>query len=110
MALLTKKDMKRIPVVDDASDAQYGVVAIDLDKCNGCKMCTLICPSNVLEVFAERREKRARVKAGLAMCLACDNCHAICERGAISVVRGYDFVGRYKQLGRGAPTQPRLKY
>ncbi len=37
-----------------------------------------------------------------------DNCHAISERGAISVVRGYDFVGRYKELGRGAPTP--LKY
>ncbi len=110
MALLTKKDMKRIPIVDDANDAQYGVVTIDLDKCNGCKMCTLICPSNVLEEFGEKRERRVRVKAGLAMCLACDNCHATCERSAISVVSGYDFAGRYKQLDRGAPTQPRLKY
>ncbi|MCP4036018.1 MAG: 4Fe-4S dicluster domain-containing protein [bacterium] len=110
MGLLTKKEMKRIPIVDEAADAQYGEVAIDLDKCNGCKMCTLICPSNVLEVFGEKGQKRVRVKAGLTMCLACDNCHAICERAAISVVKGYDFVGRYKQLNRGAPTQPRLEY
>ena len=110
MALMTKRDMKRIPVVDDANDAQYGAVAIDLDKCDGCKMCTLICPANVLELFGEKRERRVRVKDGLAMCLACDNCHAICERGAISVIRGYDFVGRYKQLDRGAPTQPRREY
>ncbi len=110
MALLSKKDMKRIPSVDDANEAEYGVVAVDLDKCNGCKMCTLICPSNVLEMFGEKREKRARVRDGLVMCLACDNCHAICESGAISIVSGYDFMGRYKQLDRGAPTQPRLKY
>ncbi len=110
MALLTKKEMKRIPVVDDENDAQYGVVAIDLDKCTGCKMCTLICPSNVLGMFGKKREQRAEVKDGLAMCLACDNCHAICESGAISVVKGYDFVGRYRKLGCGAPSQPRLKY
>ncbi len=110
MGLLTKKEMRRIPIIDDENDAQYGVVAIDLDKCNGCKMCTLICPSNVLEVFGEKREKRVRRKAGLNACLACDNCHATCERSAISVVSGYDFAGRYKQLDRGAPTQPRLKY
>ncbi len=110
MGLLTKKEMKRMPVVDDVNDARYGVVAIDEDKCNGCKMCTLICPSNVLELFGDRREKRVRVKAGLVMCLACDNCHAICERAAISIVTGYDFVGRYKQLDRGTPTPPRLDW
>ncbi len=26
------------------------------------------------------------------------------------IVSAYDFVGRYKQLGRGTPVQPRLKY
>ena len=110
MGLLTKKEMKRIPIVDEASDASYGVVEIDLDKCNGCKICTLVCPSNVLELFGEKHNKRVRVKKGLVMCLACDNCHAICDRAAISIVSGYDFVGRYKQLGRGAPTQPRLEW
>jgi 2-oxoglutarate ferredoxin oxidoreductase subunit delta len=110
MALLTKQEMKRVAVVDDANDARYGVVVIDLDKCKGCKMCTLICPSNVLEMFGEKRVKQARVKQGLVMCLACDNCHAICETGAISVVKSYDFVGRYKQLDRGALAHPRLTY
>ena len=110
MALLTKQEMRRVPIVDDMRDAHYGVVEIDLDKCNGCKMCTLICPSNVLEVFGEKGKKQARVKAGLAMCLACDNCHAICDNDAISIVTPYDFKGRYKQLDRGAPTPPRLTY
>ncbi len=110
MALLTKKEMKRIPIVDDASEAQFGVVAIDLDKCNGCKMCTIICPCNVLELFGPKNDKKVRIKAGLSMCLACDNCHAVCEHDAITIAKTYDFVGRYKQLDRGAPTQPRRKY
>ncbi|MDP6469384.1 MAG: 4Fe-4S dicluster domain-containing protein [Pseudomonadales bacterium] len=102
--------MKQTPIVDDANDARYGVVEIDLDKCNGCRICTLICPSNVLELFGEKHNRRARIKEGLVMCLACDNCHAICDRDAISIVSGYDFAGRYKQLGRGAPSQPRLEW
>ncbi len=110
MALITKKEMKRIPVVDDTNEAQYGEVAIDLDKCTGCKMCTLICPANNLSMFGKKGERRAEVKEGLVMCLACDNCHAICEDDAISIIKGYDFVGRYKKLDRGAPTHPRRKY
>ena len=58
--------MKRLPIVDGPNDAQYGVVAIDRDECNGCKMCTLICPSNIVEVFGAQREKRVRVKLGSA--------------------------------------------
>ena len=99
-----------MPIVDDASEAQFGVVAIDLDKCNGCKMCTIICPGNVLEVYGPKHDKKARIKEGLSLCLSCDNCHAICEHDAITIVQAYDFVGRYKQLNRGAPSQPRLKY
>lgn len=107
MALLTRQEMRRVPVVDEPAEAQFGVVEIDLDLCGGCKMCTLVCPCNVLEMFGETRIKKARVKESFTMCLACDNCHAICESGAISLVRPYDFVGRYKQLSRGALSQPR---
>jgi 2-oxoglutarate ferredoxin oxidoreductase subunit delta len=110
MALLTKKEMKRTPIVDDASESQFGVVEIELEKCTGCNLCTLICPANVLEMFGEKGDRRARVKDGLVLCLACDNCHASCEGDAITVVKGYDFVGRYKKLDHGAPTQPRRKY
>jgi formate hydrogenlyase subunit 6/NADH:ubiquinone oxidoreductase subunit I len=110
MALLSKKEMKRIPIVDDANDSQFGVVAIDLENCNGCKMCTIICPCDVLELYGPRHDKKVRIKEGLSMCLSCDNCHAICEYDAISIEQTYNFVGRYRQLNRGAAIQPRLKY
>ena len=107
MALLTKKEMKHMPIVDDPNDATYGVIEIDLEKCEGCTMCTLICPGNVLEMFGEGRVKKARVRDAIPKCLACDNCHAICDAGAISLVSAYDFAGRYKQLDRGAIAKPR---
>ncbi len=110
MTSVTKKEMKYIPTVDDPAEAHFGVVEVDLDKCTGCNLCTLICPANVLEMFGEKGDRRARVKDELVYCLACDNCQASCEGDAISVVKGYDFVGRYKKVDIGEPSKPRLKY
>lgn len=108
MALLTRQEMRQIPTLDDPGEARFGIVHVDVDKCQGCRMCTLICPSNVLEMFGNGPRKKARVKEAFTMCLACDNCHAVCDSGAIGIVKTYDFAGRYKQLDRGAPTPPRI--
>ncbi|MBT4522985.1 MAG: 4Fe-4S dicluster domain-containing protein [Halieaceae bacterium] len=110
MALLTKKEMKHIPIVDNEEEAQFGRVVIDLDNCNGCKMCTIICPTNVLELYGPKHDKKVRLKEGLAMCLSCDNCHAICEYDAIDIKQTYNFAGRYRQINRGAPVHPRRSY
>jgi formate hydrogenlyase subunit 6/NADH:ubiquinone oxidoreductase subunit I len=69
---------------------------IDLDKCDGCKLCTLACPARVLELYGEKGNKKARVKDSFRGCASCNNCYAICENGAIVASRGYDFVGFYR--------------
>ena len=40
-------------------------------------------------------------------CISCNNCHAICDTGAIRAMDHYDFVGYYRQLERGRFELPR---
>lgn len=107
MALLSKQERRHFPDWDDPTQCIFQRVAIDLEKCDGCKLCTLVCPGNVLEVYAENGRKKARVKASQRGCISCNNCHAICVAGAIGATQANDFFGFYRQLGRGAFAMPR---
>ena len=62
----------------------------------------------MLEQYGEKGNKKVRVKASVRGCVSCNNCHAICDRGAIQATRHYDFSGYYRQLGRGEFTKPRV--
>jgi formate hydrogenlyase subunit 6/NADH:ubiquinone oxidoreductase subunit I len=108
MALLSWQERLHFPDRDDTAQCMFHRVTVDLDKCDGCRLCTLACPANVLERYGERGEKTARVKADVRGCISCNNCHAICENGAIQATRHYDFVGCYRQLGRGEFAKPRI--
>ncbi len=59
-----------------------GVVTLELDgeKCNGCRMCTLVCPHSVLAVD----NGRARIVERNA-CMECGACVLNCPEGALSV-------------------------
>ncbi len=107
MALLTKQERRHFPDWDDPAQCIFHRVAIDLEKCDGCRLCTLACPANVLEVYAENGRKKARVKTSQRGCISCNNCCAICANGAIRAIQANDFVGFYRQLGRGAFAPPR---
>ena len=58
-------------------------LALDRDKCTGCRMCTTVCPQEVWQIEA----KRARI-ADLDACMECSACQMNCEAGAIAVRRG----------------------
>ncbi len=107
MALLSKSERRHFPDWDDPAECIFQRVTIDLDKCDGCKLCTVVCPANVLELFGDKSKKKARVKEDHRGCISCNNCHAICATGAIAAARPYDFVGFYRQLGRGEFALPR---
>lgn len=108
MALLSKQESRRFPDWEDPAQCIFHRVAIDLEKCDGCRLCTLACPANVLEVYVDdSRKKKARVKESHRGCISCNNCHAICVNGAIGAELAYDFVGFYRQLGRGPFSMPR---
>jgi len=107
MALLSKQERRHFPDWDDPSECIFHRVAIDLELCDGCKLCTLVCPANVLELYSDNGRKKARVKSSQRGCISCNNCRAICANGAIGATQPNDFVGYYRQLGRGEFTMPR---
>jgi ferredoxin len=61
------------------------VVTLQLDqqKCNGCKMCIIVCPHEVFEF----RDKKAFIKFK-DQCMECGACEKNCPEGAISVKSG----------------------
>jgi 2-oxoglutarate ferredoxin oxidoreductase subunit delta len=107
MTLLSKTERRHFPDWDDPAECIFHRVTIDLDVCDGCKLCTVVCPANVLELFGDKGKKKARVKENHRGCISCNNCRAICDTGAIAATRHYDFVGFYRQLGRGDFSMPR---
>jgi NAD-dependent dihydropyrimidine dehydrogenase PreA subunit len=61
------------------------VVTLKLDeqKCNGCRMCTVVCPHNVFAI----ENKRARI-ISKDSCMECGACQLNCPENAISVRSG----------------------
>ena len=107
MALLSKQERRHFPDWDDPTECIFHRVAIDPEACGGCRLCTLVCPANVLEIYRENGGKKARVKASQRGCISCNNCRAICANDAIGATQANDFVGYYRQLGRGELAMPR---
>ena len=44
--------------VDDYFKGAYA--AVDADKCDGCKMCVIVCPARVLELYRVNGRRKAR--------------------------------------------------
>ena len=103
--LFSKED--RLPEWDDPRDCYFTRVTVDLDKCDGCKLCTLVCPANVLELYGDKGKKKARVKESSRGCISCNNCHAICSNGAIVASEAPRLAGYYGHARHGAFQPPR---
>ena len=56
---------------------------LDREKCNGCKMCTIVCPHNVFVV--KERKAVLRYKDN---CMECGACAKNCAQEAITVKPG----------------------
>ena len=56
---------------------------LDVEKCTGCRMCTMVCPHGVFEM----RGDRAAI-VDLGACMECGACQRNCAFGAISVQSG----------------------
>ena len=107
MTAMTKQELRTFPVWDDPDQCRYFRVEIDEERCDGCKLCTLVCPVAALEIYGEKGNLKARVKESNRGCISCNNCFAICDNQGIRATQSVDFTGRYKTLGRGGFELPR---
>ena len=96
-----------LPIWDDPSESIFHRVTVDLSICDGCKICTVICPANVLELYGPKDNLKARVKEDFTGCMSCNNCYAICAGRAIQASEPYDFAGFYEQKRIGKFEFPR---
>jgi formate hydrogenlyase subunit 6/NADH:ubiquinone oxidoreductase subunit I len=92
---------------NDPTLAIYRRVEIDLDLCDGCKLCTVICPANVLELYGPKGDLKVRVREDVTGCMSCNNCYAICAVDAVMATEPYDFAGYYQQKRIGEFAFPR---
>ncbi len=80
-----------------------GVATLELDGslCNGCAMCTRVCPHGVLRIEAKKA-----VIADRDACMECGACARNCERGALQVRSGVGCANAVlnSMLFGGAPT------
>ena len=100
-------DPDHLPIWDDPAEAMYRQVTIDLDKCDGCKLCTVVCPANILELYGPKDNLKVRIKEDFTGCMSCNNCYAICAGQAVIASEPYDFAGYYEQKRIGKFEFPR---
>jgi 2-oxoglutarate ferredoxin oxidoreductase subunit delta len=66
-----------------------GAIEVDVEKCKGCGVCLVVCPTNVIKLSGEVNGKGyhyAYMEIPDA-CTGCTNCAIVCPDGVISVYR-----------------------
>ena len=98
MSLLSLKERLKIPAYDNPDHCMMAKVTIDYERCNGCGMCVAACVAAALEMQGKGKERRPRMAEGNPPCVACNDCMAICEQGAILATKIHDFRYKYKRV------------
>ena len=106
MSELLYEEMDFAPT-EERTNFGPGAVEIDAELCDGCILCSVICPAAMIEIKGKKQDKKATLREDQDNCMACACCEAICQKEAIYVVRSYDFGGKWKQLDRGGLCIPR---
>ncbi|MDR1631555.1 MAG: 4Fe-4S dicluster domain-containing protein [Dysgonamonadaceae bacterium] len=66
-----------------------GAVVVDKERCKGCNLCIVACPTDVLELAKEVNSKGynyAQMKKP-GECIGCVNCGYVCPDGCITVYK-----------------------
>jgi len=107
MSLLSLLERLKVPDFYDPDQCIMAKVTIDYKRCNGCGMCATVCVAAALEMQGAGKEKRPRMAEGNPQCVACNDCMAICEQGAISATEIHNFRYKYRRVLLEKLTIPR---
>lgn len=66
-----------------------GAVVIDTEKCKGCEICVVTCPTQVLALAREVNGKGYYYSYATNpdACIGCSNCAVVCPDGVITVYK-----------------------
>lgn len=68
----------------------HGAVVVDIDRCKGCGLCVVACPTDVLALQAKEVNDRGYHYAHMQnpeACIGCASCAAVCPDACIEVYR-----------------------
>lgn len=66
-----------------------GAIVVDIEKCKGCEVCTVACPTHVIAMHADVNHKgyHYAYMENPEACTGCVNCAIVCPDGVITVYR-----------------------
>lgn len=66
-----------------------GAIVVDTEKCKGCEVCTVACPTQVIGMSKEVNGKgyHFAYMENPEACTGCTNCSIVCPDGVITVYR-----------------------
>jgi 2-oxoglutarate ferredoxin oxidoreductase subunit delta len=66
-----------------------GAIKVDVEKCKGCNLCVVACPSNVIALAREVNAKgyNYAYMAVPEACIGCANCGLVCPDSVIEVYK-----------------------
>ncbi|MDE5970807.1 MAG: 4Fe-4S binding protein [Muribaculaceae bacterium] len=68
----------------------YGAVTIDSERCKGCDLCVVACPTNVLLLQSKEVNNRGyhfAYAADMSKCIGCASCATVCPDACIEVFK-----------------------
>lgn len=67
-----------------------GAVVVNTERCKGCELCVVACPSQVLELTKKEVNSKGYHYAYMAnedACIGCASCGIVCPDGCITVYK-----------------------
>lgn len=66
-----------------------GAIVVNQERCKGCRLCVVACPTNVLSMSKQVNAKgyNYAIMENADACIGCASCGIVCPDGCISVYK-----------------------
>jgi 2-oxoglutarate ferredoxin oxidoreductase subunit delta len=80
-------ESKRIPILPPPKSQKKYEVLIDIEQCDGCKICVEFCPKELLEPSEETNSRMLHyiIIKNPEDCLGCKQCERLCPTASIFI-------------------------